>query len=124
MRPVVAAAVVFGTSAAVLVLEILAGRLLAPHVGVTLETYTGIIGTVLAGISLGTWLGGRAADQADPRRLLAPLLAVGRVVGGQPGRGQTPAPRPGSDGPRRRAAVGHRDGRRHRRDVPDRVRAH
>jgi spermidine synthase len=80
MRPVIAAAVVFGTSAAVLILEILAGRLLAPHVGVTLETYTGIIGTVLAGISLGTWLGGRAADQADPRRLLAPLLVGGGVL--------------------------------------------
>ncbi len=40
---------VVGTSAAVLVFEILAGRLLAPYVGVSLETYTGIIGTVLAG---------------------------------------------------------------------------
>src|SRR5262245_21287588 len=67
-----AAAIVFGTSAAVLVLEILAGRLLAPHVGVTLETYTGIIGTVLAGIALGTWLGGRLADATDPRRLPGP----------------------------------------------------
>jgi SAM-dependent methyltransferase len=72
-----AAALVFATSATVLLLEILAGRLLAPHVGVTLETYTGIIGTVLAGISVGTWLGGRAADRTDPRRLLAPLLVAG-----------------------------------------------
>ena len=43
------------TSGCVLVLEILAGRLLAPYVGVTLQTYTGVIGTVLAGIALGTW---------------------------------------------------------------------
>ena len=43
-----AIALVVGTSAAILVLEILAGRLLAPYVGVSLETYTGIIGTVLA----------------------------------------------------------------------------
>lgn len=78
--PVVAAVLVFATSAAILVLEILAGRLLAPHVGVTLETYTGIIGTVLAGIALGTWLGGRAADRMDPRRLLAPLLIAGGVL--------------------------------------------
>ena len=48
-----AVAVVVGTSGAVLVLEILAGRLLAPYVGVSLETYTGIIGTVLAGIAVG-----------------------------------------------------------------------
>jgi len=71
---------VFFTSAAVLVLEILAGRLLAPYVGVSLETYTGIIGTVLAGISLGTWLGGRAADLTDPRKTLGPLLILGGAL--------------------------------------------
>ena len=37
----------------VLMLEILAGRLLAPYVGISLETYTSIIGTVLAGIAVG-----------------------------------------------------------------------
>jgi spermidine synthase len=75
-----AGALVFVTSAAVLVLEILAGRLLAPYVGVTLETYTGIIGVVLAGISLGTWYGGRLADQRDPRRTLGPLLVLGGAL--------------------------------------------
>ncbi len=71
---------VFFTSAAVLVLEILAGRMLAPYVGVSLETYTGIIGTVLAGISLGSWLGGWACDRVNPRALLGPLVAVGGVL--------------------------------------------
>ncbi len=72
-----ALALVFLASAAVLVLEIMAGRLLAPYVGVTLETFTGIIGTVLAGISLGAWLGGRMADRRDPGTLLGPLLLAG-----------------------------------------------
>lgn len=76
----VAGALVFFTSGAVLVLEILAARLLAPYVGVTLETYTGIIGVVLAGIALGTWLGGRAADALAPRRLLGPLLVWGGAL--------------------------------------------
>ena len=58
-----------------LVLEILAGRLLAPYVGVTLESFTGIIGVILAGIAAGSWLGGRLADRQDPRRLLGPMLA-------------------------------------------------
>ena len=75
-----AAALVFTTSAAVLVLETLAGRLLAPYAGVTLETFTAIIGTILAGISAGAWLGGRAADRHDPRRLLGPLIAVGGAL--------------------------------------------
>ncbi len=80
MSPLVAGALVFFTSGAVLVLEILAGRLLAPYVGVTLETYTAVIGTVLAGISLGTWLGGMAADRFNPRALLGPLLAAGGAL--------------------------------------------
>ena len=72
-----AGATVFFTSAAVLVLEILALRLLAPYVGVTLETYTAIIATVLAGISGGTWVGGYMADRMEPRRLVGPLMVVG-----------------------------------------------
>jgi spermidine synthase len=80
LHPLTAAGLVFFTSGAVLVLEILAGRLLAPYVGVTLETYTGIIGVVLAGIALGTWLGGRAADALAPRRLLGPLLVWGGAM--------------------------------------------
>lgn len=76
MPAALAAIIVFVTSGAVLVLEILAGRLLAPYVGVTLETFTGIIGVVLAGIAFGTWLGGRLADRYDPARLL-PMTLVG-----------------------------------------------
>ena len=72
-----AGALVFCASGAVLVLEILAGRLLAPYVGVSLATFTGIIGVVLAGISVGAWLGGRLADRTDPRRLLPGALALG-----------------------------------------------
>ena len=60
--------------------EILAGRLLAPYVGVSLETYTGVIGTVLAGISAGTWVGGYVADRVSPRRTLGPLLVVGGAL--------------------------------------------
>jgi hypothetical protein len=77
MSPVVAGLTVFYTSGAVLVLEILALRLLAPYVGATLETYTATIATVLAGISVGTWVGGYAADRIEPRRLIGPLLVAG-----------------------------------------------
>ncbi len=75
-----AVSLVVGTSAAVLILEILAARLLAPYVGVSLDTYTGIIGTVLAGIAAGAWLGGWAADRIDPRRLLPLLVIAGGVL--------------------------------------------
>lgn len=80
MKPLAAGALVFATSAAVLVMEILAARLLAPYVGVTLETYTGIIGTILAAISVGTWLGGRLADRLNPHRLIGPVLLLGGAL--------------------------------------------
>jgi spermidine synthase/MFS family permease len=75
-----AAALVFISSAAVLVLEILAVRLMAPYVGVTLEVYTAIIGVVLAGIAVGSWLGGKAADRIDPRTIIGPLIVTGGVL--------------------------------------------
>jgi predicted membrane-bound spermidine synthase len=71
---------VFGTSAAVLVLEIIAGRLMAPYVGISLETFTGIIGTVLAGIATGSAVGGALADRFDPRRMIGPALIVGGAL--------------------------------------------
>jgi MFS family permease len=76
----VVAATVFGAAAAVLTLEILAVRLLAPYVGLTIETYTAIIGVALAGIAAGAAVGGRLADQVDPVRLIGALLAVGGVL--------------------------------------------
>lgn len=75
-----AAALVFISSAAVLVLEILAARLMAPYVGVTLEVYTAIIGVILAGIAVGSWWGGKAADRTDPRNLVGPLIMAGGAL--------------------------------------------
>ena len=73
-------ALVFYTSAVVLVLEILAGRLMAPFVGVSLETFTGIIGTILAGMATGSAVGGRLADARSPARLLGPTLVIGGAL--------------------------------------------
>ena len=59
-------ALVFLAAGAVLVLEILGVRLLAPYVGLTLETTTAIIGAALAGIAAGAAAGGRAARAPAP----------------------------------------------------------
>ena len=77
LRPGEAAALTFTAAASVLVLEIAAARLLAPYVGVSLTTYTSIIGVILAGIAAGAWAGGRLADREGPDRLLGPLLVAG-----------------------------------------------
>jgi len=55
--------VVFIASFCTLVIELVAGRILAPFVGVSLYTWTSIIGVVLAGISIGAYLGGLIADR-------------------------------------------------------------
>ena len=75
-----AAFLVVVTSAAVLVLEVLVSRLVAPYVGLTLETYTAAIGVALAAIAAGAALGGRLADRVDPRRWLGPMIAVGGAL--------------------------------------------
>ncbi|MEX1005639.1 MAG: fused MFS/spermidine synthase [Acidimicrobiia bacterium] len=76
-----AAIVVFGSSAAVLVIELAAIRLLAPYVGQSLETFTAIVTVVLAGISFGTWVGGRVADRTDDLpRLIGTELLIGGAL--------------------------------------------
>ena len=54
--------IVFLSSAIVMVLEIAAGRLIAPYVGVSLYSWTSVIGVVLAGLAIGNWIGGRWVD--------------------------------------------------------------
>lgn len=76
-----AAVLVVLSSAAVLVVEITALRLLAPYLGLTLETSTMVIGIALAAIALGSWSGGRMSDRTDPRKLIGSALGgAGAVV--------------------------------------------
>lgn len=70
----------FAASCATLVLELVAGRLLAPYLGVSLQTWTAVIAVTLAGISLGSWLGARRADAARPARALGLLFLTGGVL--------------------------------------------
>lgn len=63
------AATLFATSAVGLILEIVAARLIAPYVGMSIYTWTAIIATVLAGMSAGHWIGGRLAERPDRQGL-------------------------------------------------------
>ncbi|NWF93397.1 MAG: fused MFS/spermidine synthase [Syntrophaceae bacterium] len=66
--------VVFIASFCTLVIELVAGRIMAPYVGVSLYTWTSIIGVVLAGISIGAYLGGLIADRYPRPSTLGWLL--------------------------------------------------
>ena len=67
-------ATIFLSSALLLVLEIVAGRLIAPYVGVSLYTWTAVIGVILAGLSVGNWIGGVWADRGAGERAAGLIL--------------------------------------------------
>lgn len=75
-----AIALAFGSSAAVMVLELISLRLVAPYIGLTLETNTAVIGVALAAIATGAALGGRFADAVPPSRTLGPLMLFGGAL--------------------------------------------
>ncbi|MFH0847289.1 MAG: fused MFS/spermidine synthase [Chloroflexota bacterium] len=69
-------AIVFINSFCVMVIELIASRILAPYIGVSLYTWTSIIGVILAGIALGNYLGGKLADRYPyPLALVIIMLA-------------------------------------------------
>ncbi|MHB8918839.1 MAG: fused MFS/spermidine synthase, partial [Desulfocucumaceae bacterium] len=60
--------------------EMVASRLIAPYVGVSLYTWTSVIGIVLAGISAGSFTGGWMADRFNPGRLLSYTMILAGIV--------------------------------------------
>jgi len=71
--------IVFIASMCGMIVEIVAARILAPSIGVSLYTWTSIIGIVLAGISIGNYLGGRLADRFPLFTTLGFVLLAGGI---------------------------------------------
>ncbi len=67
-------ATVFISSFCVMVIELVAGRMIAGNLGSSIYTWTSVIGIVLAGLALGNYIGGRLADRFEVRRTLAALF--------------------------------------------------
>lgn len=72
--------IVFASSACTLVIELIAGRIMAPYIGVSLYTWTSIIGIVLAGMSIGNYLGGLVADRRASRQTLGLIFVAASVA--------------------------------------------
>jgi len=70
----------FISSACTLVIELIAGRIMAPYIGVSLYTWTSVIGVVLAGMSVGNFAGGLVADRFASWRALALIFIAGGVA--------------------------------------------
>ena len=73
-------AIVFGASVCIMVIELTASRLIANYLGQSLYTWTSVIGVVLAGISIGNYLGGWLADKYQPQKVLAWLFLISGLL--------------------------------------------
>ena len=73
-------ATVFISSFCIMVLELVASRLIARHLGSSLYTWTAVIGVVLAGITIGNYIGGRIADRFSARRALSVLFVTASMA--------------------------------------------
>ncbi len=71
---------VFMSSACIMVIELVAGRLIARHLGSSLYTWTSVIGVVLAGIAIGNYVGGRLADRFSARPTLSLLFILSSLM--------------------------------------------
>ena len=72
--------IMFIASFCSLVIEMVAGRILAPFVGVSIYTWTSIIGIILAGISIGAYIGGKLVDRFPFRKTLGWLLLLSGIA--------------------------------------------
>ncbi|MFH1383071.1 MAG: fused MFS/spermidine synthase [Chloroflexota bacterium] len=72
--------IAFVSSFCVMVIELIAARMLAPYIGVSLYTWTSIIGVILAGIALGNYLGGKLADRRPSPSVLAGIFLAGGLA--------------------------------------------
>ena len=71
---------VFVSSTCIMVLEIVAARLIAANLGVSLYTWTSVIGVILTGISIGNVIGGKIADRYQPKRVLPMLFLAASML--------------------------------------------
>ncbi len=71
---------VFLTGMAILIIEIVATRILAPYFGNSIFTFSSVIGIILTALSLGYYLGGRLADRKPYTSFFFGLISVGGVA--------------------------------------------
>ena len=68
-------AIVFVCGAALMALELVAARVLAPSLGNSIFVWGSVISVVMLALSLGYWAGGQLADRASATKSLPPLIA-------------------------------------------------
>jgi len=73
-------AVVFVCGAALMALELVAARVLAPALGNSIFVWGSVISSVMIALSLGYWLGGQVADRFGASKSLAPVISAAGLL--------------------------------------------
>src|SRR5690606_22919436 len=68
------------SGATIMILELTASRVLAPHIGTSIFVWTSIIGIIMASLSLGYFLGGRIADKSQSPQTLSLLILIAALL--------------------------------------------
>src|SRR3989344_4661295 len=70
---------VFIGGASVMVLELIGARVLAPYLGTSIIVWTSLIGVVMASLSAGYFIGGKAADKRADYKILAYVIFLAGI---------------------------------------------
>jgi spermidine synthase len=73
-------AIVFTCGSALMGLELVATRVLAPFLGNSIFVWGSVISVVMIALSVGYWLGGQIADRLGAQRMLAPVIALAGLL--------------------------------------------
>ncbi|HBE77100.1 MAG TPA: hypothetical protein DDW65_04865, partial [Firmicutes bacterium] len=71
--------IVFISSGSLMMIELLGGRLISRYFGNSLYCWTSNIGTILLGMALGNFIGGKISEQPRPQKYLSPLFGVASI---------------------------------------------
>lgn len=72
--------IVFSCGAALMGLELVAARVLAPFLGNSIYVWGAVISVVMVALSLGYWLGGQLADRLGAARAIGPVIAASALA--------------------------------------------
>ncbi|PIR93199.1 spermidine synthase [Candidatus Falkowbacteria bacterium CG10_big_fil_rev_8_21_14_0_10_43_10] len=79
MKKYVLELIVFICGAAVMVLELIGSRVLAPYLGTSIFVWTSLIGIILGSLSLGYYYGGRISDKYPDYKIFSLIIFLSAV---------------------------------------------
>ncbi len=65
---------------AVMTVELISSRIVAPIIGASVFTWTSVIGTTLLGLALGSYVGGQIADKKEGNRWLSLVFLISAIL--------------------------------------------